>query len=329
MDGGGVMGKDKTALAIFTRGAQMLVEATTIQQNKELKDLAITAGEWARRKGMGEEAVSQARAFALDAECQMGRLLKESERDKGGRPKTGNRRAPVKENTPTLEELGITKKESSAAQKLLSLPKRIYQKVRSGSVSRAAAHRQLKKEAVSKNTQPLPKGKYRVLYADPPWSYNDKCDSGSVQAGGCEKHYPAMTLAQLEALPIPGMTTKDAVLFLWVTAPLLPDGLTLAASWGFKYKASFVWDKVKHNMGHYNSVRHEFLLICTKGSCTPDNVKLFDSVQSIDRTKKHSEKPEQFRKIIDTLYTNGRKIELFARTSAKGWKAWGNESEAV
>jgi len=84
-----------------------------------------------------------------------------------------------------------------------------------------------------------------------------------------------------------------------------------------------VWDKIKHNMGHYNSVRHEFLLICTRGSCTPDVVKLYDSVQAIERTE-HSKKPEEFRAIIDTLYTHGNKIELFARQPADGWEVWGN-----
>ena len=79
-----------------------------------------------------------------------------------------------------------------------------------------------------------------------------------------------------------------------------------------------------HNMGHYNSVRHEFLLVCTRGSCTPDNVQLFDSVQSIERTE-HSKKPEAFRKIIETLYTNGSRIELFAREKHDGWQSWGNE----
>ena len=94
--------------------------------------------------------------------------------------------------------------------------------------------------------------------------------------------------------------------------------------WDFKYKTSFVWDKIKHNFGYYNSVRHELLLVCTKGSCTPDNSKLFDSVQSIGR-KAHSEKPEEFREIIDTLYTRGKKIELFSRKTVKGWDVWGNQ----
>ncbi|HSH52407.1 MAG TPA: MT-A70 family methyltransferase, partial [Bacteroidales bacterium] len=90
------------------------------------------------------------------------------------------------------------------------------------------------------------------------------------------------------------------------------------------YKTSFVWDKVKHNMGHYNSVRHEFLLVCTKGSCTPDVKKLFNSVQRIEKTK-HSAKPEKFYEIIETLYTQGEKLELFARNNRKGWKSYGNE----
>jgi DNA (cytosine-5)-methyltransferase 1 len=78
-------------------------------------------------------------------------------------------------------------------------------------------------------------------------------------------------------------------------------------------------------MGHYNSVRHELLLVCTKGSCTPDVSKLFDSVVSIERSETHSEKPEFFREIIDTLYPYGKRIELFARKSADGWERWGNQ----
>ena len=121
------------------------------------------------------------------------------------------------------------------------------------------------------------------------------------------------------------ITEKDAVLFLWTTSPMLEDSFKVVNTWGFKYKASFVWDKVKHNYGHYNSVRHEFLLVCTKGSCTPDIDKKLDSVISIERTGEHSEKPERFRKIIDELYPYGNRIELFARRKVTGWISWGNE----
>ena len=97
--------------------------------------------------------------------------------------------------------------------------------------------------------------KYRVIYADPPWSYNDKQDTGML--GGAVKHYTTMPLDDICALPVPA--ADNAVLFMWVTSPLLEDSFKVINAWGFKYKSSFVWDKVAHNMGHYNSVRHEFL----------------------------------------------------------------------
>lgn len=161
--------------------------------------------------------------------------------------------------------------------------------------------------------------KYRVVYADPPWSYGDKQNIDGL--GGAEKHYPTMPLSEICELPV--LTQDDAVLFLWVTSPLLEDAFKVVKAWGFKYKSSFVWDKVAHNMGHYNSVRHEFLLICTKGSCTPDVKKLYDSVVSIERTE-HSRKPKEFRDMIDTLYPVGNRLEMFAREASDGWDVWGN-----
>ena len=76
-------------------------------------------------------------------------------------------------------------------------------------------------------------------------------------------------------------------------------------------------------MGHYNSVRHELLLVCVRGKCTPDNNKLYDSVQSIER-KEHSAKPKEFISIIDDLYKYGERIELFCRSPHDGWDVWGN-----
>jgi len=164
-------------------------------------------------------------------------------------------------------------------------------------------------------------GKYRVIYADPPWSYGG---SMNETYGTADKHYPTMSLDDLCIMPVPDITEDNAVLFLWVTSPLLEDAFKVINAWGFKYKASFVWDKVKHVMGHYNSVRHELLLICTKGSCVPENMKLFDSVYEEERTE-HSKKPEFFREVIDTIYPSGKRIELFARRPVEGWETYGNQ----
>jgi N6-adenosine-specific RNA methylase IME4 len=201
--------------------------------------------------------------------------------------------------------------------------KEIYDGSKRASVVIKEIRRETVKQRV-REAEPL-EGKYRIIYADPPWNYGDKRDGITT---GAEDHYPSMTINELCSLPVKDLTDDNAVLFLWVTSPLLEECFAVINAWGFKYKTSFIWDKVKHNMGHYNSVRHELLLVCTKGSCRPDNIKLYDSVQSEERTE-HSKKPEIFRSIIDELYPYGNRIELFARDRAVGWEVWGNEPVIV
>lgn len=169
-----------------------------------------------------------------------------------------------------------------------------------------------------------PEGTYRVIYADPPWEYPRDQHSRTEQETTLGTHYESLSLEELSTIPVASIAQPDAVLFLWATSPKLEDALRLAHAWGFEYKASMVWDKVKHNVGYYVSVRHEFLLICTRGSCTPDVPELADSVVTIERGE-HSEKPEYFRNLIDKLYPSGARIELFARKTVEGWAAYGND----
>lgn len=295
-----------------------LCEAKTIPESKRFVDIGVTAETWAKQQKLGDEIIGYAHSFTIDALANLGRMLKETSRNEGGNPKlTSTKSEPV---VPTLADLGIERKTSSMAQKLAALPKIQLEQVkaRTSSISQAI------REVMHAQRQPVeePTGTYRVIYADPPWSYGD---SGLQEYGHASHHYPNMTIDELCALKIADIAQDNAVLFLWVTSPLLEECFPVIKAWGFKYKTSFVWDKIKHNFGHYNSVRHELLLVCTRGSCTPDVPVLIDSVQSIERSDKHSEKPEEFRTIIDTLYTQGQRIELFSRAHHSGWDSWGNE----
>ena len=175
-------------------------------------------------------------------------------------------------------------------------------------------------------------GTYRIIYADPPWKY-----VGLNQAdeyGHAERHYDCLDDDQLcnyrpgEGKRTVMLSDKDAVLFLWVTAPMLERAFPIIKAWGFNYKTHFVWDKDSHVMGHYTSVQHELLMICTRGSCKPDTGKLLRSVVQIKRSGKHSEKPAEFYKIIEDMYDHGRKLELFSRKPRQGWDADGNEADA-
>lgn len=236
---------------------------------------------------------------------------------------------PDKEKEPgrkaRAEEVGVSVGTVARADWLHNNRPDLAEKVRAGEMRPTQAYRQMKRDEVADKVAKLPDGQFTVVYADPPWKYGDE-RIGLDEYGPAERHYPTMPLSELKALEVPTICAPDCVLFLWATVPLLPDALELCQAWGFVYKSQFVWDKVRHNVGSYVSVRHELLLICTKGSCTPEVPKLFDSVQVVEKSRKHSEKPEEFRDIINTLYPNGKKIELFRRgDKPQGWEVWGNE----
>jgi N6-adenosine-specific RNA methylase IME4 len=173
--------------------------------------------------------------------------------------------------------------------------------------------------------QAVLKGQYRVIYADPPWPYGDRPPSGS----GADSHYPNMSIADICALPIAAHTTEDAVLFLWTTAPFIlanPGPREVIEAWGFRAKTGRVWDKVRHGFGHYVEVRHEHLIIATRGSCLPDRpTPMLPSVVTERRSDTHSAKPESFRADIERLY-DGPYLELFGRKKATGWTVFGNDA---
>ena len=174
----------------------------------------------------------------------------------------------------------------------------------------------------------FPEGKFRILYADPPWSYGNE---RPLSAGDQDDHYQTLSLDEIQRFKdsdgreVQDLPLDDAVLFLWTTSAMLEDAFAVIEDWGFEYKTSFIWDKVKHNMGHYNSVRHELLLVAGRGASVPDERRLFDSVVVEERSSEHSEKPEVFYDIIETLYPNGRRVELFSRNRREGWDVFGNQ----
>jgi N6-adenosine-specific RNA methylase IME4 len=290
---------------------------------------------WIIRNQFGRRNLTpyQRAELALKLEPLISAEAKENERRGGGSGPSGRQKSanPVNTRIKVAKAAGVSH-DTIAKAKFLDqhADTETKRKLRTGETSINAAvkdiRRKQKRAGVTTKAAQVPSGKYRVIYADPPWEYGN---AGLTEYGHAKSHYPTMPLDDLCAMPVQEWAEDDAVLFLWATSPMLENAFQVIRAWGFKYKTSFVWDKVKHNFGHYNSVRHEFLLVCTRGSCTPDAGKLFDSVQTIERSDRHSEKPEEFRKIIETLYTRGARLELFARAKHPGWSSFGNQLDAA
>jgi len=163
---------------------------------------------------------------------------------------------------------------------------------------------------------------YPVIYADPPWKYDhSKSDTRKI-----ENHYPTMEIDDICAMPVSDIAAKDAILFLWTTSPKLEQGLKVVNAWGFNYITCAIWDKQKKGLGYYFRQNHEILLIGKRGNIpAPEPENRPDSIVSIPK-EKHSAKPHEFYEIIEKMYPEFSKIELFCRAPRDGWSVWGNQS---
>lgn len=185
----------------------------------------------------------------------------------------------------------------------------------------------------------LPKKKYSVIYADPPWDYGgkmqyDKSSKKDVNVG-FEKNifissasfkYPTVKLKDLKQLDVNSIAEDDCLLFMWTTGPQMENSIELGSSWGFDYKTvAFVWDKMIHNPGQYTLSQTEFCLVFKKGRIPkPRGARNVRQFIQFPRGK-HSEKPELAIDGITKMFPDHAKIELFARNNYTGWDNWGLE----
>ena len=169
--------------------------------------------------------------------------------------------------------------------------------------------------------------KYKIIYADPPWRYDQKRLQGVA-----EKHYATMNINDICALPVADLADKDCVLFLWATFPMLPEALKLIKAWGFEYKTvAFVWLKQNkkspswfYGLGFWTRGNAEVCLLAKRGKPKRSSASVHQFI--ISPVEQHSKKPDITRERIVELMGDVPRIELFARQKAEGWDVWGNEA---
>jgi N6-adenosine-specific RNA methylase IME4 len=170
--------------------------------------------------------------------------------------------------------------------------------------------------------------KYNIVYADPPWQYQQT----GVQ-GAAERHYPTMDIMDICHLPISEIAAKDSALFLWVTFPQMPEALRVIKKWGFTYKTvAFIWlkknkkaDSWFYGLGFWTRGNCEICLLATRGHPRRQSASVHQFI--ISPLEAHSKKPDITREKILTLMGDLPRVELFARQQTPGWDVWGDEIE--
>jgi N6-adenosine-specific RNA methylase IME4 len=185
-------------------------------------------------------------------------------------------------------------------------------------------------------------GRYRVVYADPPWAFETWSHRG--QGKGASQHYATQGLDWLKSLPISDLAAPNAALFLWVVQPLFPQALDLIRAWGFEYKTvGYIWIKCKtppgemlfwdeafaqglarKGLGYHTRSGSEQCWIATRGKGY-ERLSKGEAQVVHAPLRAHSQKPDEIADSICRL-AKGPRAELFARTTRPGFDAWGNET---
>lgn len=89
-----------------------------------------------------------------------------------------------------------------------------------------------------------------------------------------------------------------------------------------------IWNKVTGIPAAF-TVRygHEYLLYMYRGKLTPVATEERGKIHTVftEKVQRHSQKPEISYEIINRLYPNLKKLEMYARRERDGYDCWGNE----
>jgi N6-adenosine-specific RNA methylase IME4 len=338
-------------LTRYDAARRALAEAHRVDEVKSIRDKAVAMQTYAKQ-AKDSTLITQATEIRMRAERRAGELLIEME-DRGERRAQGqgDGKGRIGQPLPKLADLGISKTQSSRWQKLAALDDSTFETKVKGASERAyddMARRFLKADEVKRakdgRAKVIERGcivddlnalaesgqRFSVIYADPPWIYENWSPSGGVRAAAAN-HYEVSAIDEILRLPVAALAADDCALLLWSTWPHIAIGthIKVMESWGFKPSTcAFNWTKTNANgtifigNGYYTRSNTEPCLLALKGS----PLKLASDVSQVvmSRIGEHSAKPEEVRRRIERLF-GGPYLELYGRKPAPSWWVWGNE----
>lgn len=172
---------------------------------------------------------------------------------------------------------------------------------------------------------------YDLILADPAWKQS-KGGKKSVRpaSSGTALEYPVCSLEEIKEhlKQAVSLCSDDSILFLWTIDKYLFEAQQIAEELGYKLHARMIWNKVTGIPAAF-TVRygHEYLLYMYKGKLQPVALEERGKIHTVftEKVQRHSQKPEVSYEIINRLYPNLKKLEMYARTEHNGFDVWGNE----
>jgi N6-adenosine-specific RNA methylase IME4 len=215
----------------------------------------------------------------------------------------------------------------NAAEKIVDLLPDQQNKIAADKKPAAAIkkiERAKKEESLGAKQTALPDARFGVILADPEWKFETWSENGMDRSA--DNHYPCSETGVIMDRKVGNLAADDCVLFLWATAPMLPEALSVMNAWGFKYKSHAIWAKDRIGTGYWFRNQHELLLIGTRGNvpCPSPGTQWASIIDA--PIGRHSEKPVKVYELIEGYFPTLPKIELNARNRRDGWDSWGLEA---
>lgn len=172
---------------------------------------------------------------------------------------------------------------------------------------------------------------YDLIYSDPPWKQTKgnlrKCRPNQ----GKVLDYPTLSVDEIFDLQqrFFSLTKEKHNIFMWTIDKFLHETEAKMRELGYELHARFVWDK-ENGVAPAFTVRysHEYLLwFYKKGKMLLPRKEVRGKYTTILRepSTKHSKKPLCAYEMLEDMFPDAKKLELFARNRRDGWSAWGNE----
>lgn len=172
---------------------------------------------------------------------------------------------------------------------------------------------------------------YDIVYSDPPWQQSKGNARKCRPKQGKSLDYPTMTIEDIFAIQKPffDKCSDKHNIFLWSIDKYLHTAEKEMEKLGYKLHARFVWDK-GNGIAPAFTVRfaHEYLLwFYRPGKMLMPCKECRGKYTTVLREPStyHSHKPDCAYKMIEDMFPEANKIELFARNRRSGWISWGNE----
>lgn len=192
----------------------------------------------------------------------------------------------------------------------------------------------------------LAAGVFDVIVVDPPWSYGQPTQDIMRNRGNAARHYTTIGKGGageinrrtgegvqeiIDSAPVSAWAAKNSHCYLWTTNPKLPFAFAVLTAWGFEYKTTLTWVKttaanevLRGGMGWFFRGATEHVLFGVRGN-KPIPASVRQPNVLLANRGRHSEKPNDFYALLDTIYPTERKLDVFARRMREGWHVYGDE----